>query len=371
MKKFTYTLLLITAGFHALNAQTGFKVTMKNVGSFVTVYIRPEATITTDIAVMDFYIRYPNTQTVTFTDPVENVAAFPGMRTGSGAQVGFEVLPGAYGAYRFVEIFYAGPNPIIPSQTYNAFQEYPVFTTYVGGPVPANTIANLELVHSVSETDVYLGLTSGGGGPGELRFNIGGTLDPDHFFYPSTTIIPAAGDMFYSYGPSAGVALTASLVNFTAKVENTGALLSWKTESEVNVSHFDVEKSSDGKAFIKIGEMKANYLPSDYSTFDDHFDQSAYYRLITNDLDGKKHQSKIIYLVKKSDKYLEIVRDTEGSFAIETADKIEIVTVTNSIGQILKTTKDKRFSIAELNAGIYIVSVKTDRGIKSQKFFKD
>jgi hypothetical protein len=371
MKKFTYTLLLITAGFHALNAQTGFKVTMKNVGSFVTVYIRPEATITTDIAVMDFYIRYPNTQTVTFTDPVENVAAFPGMRTGSGAQVGFEVLQGSYGAYRFVEIFYAGPNPSIPSQTYNAFQEYPVFTTYVGGPVPANTIANLELVHSVSETDVYLGLTSGGGGPGELRFNIGGTLDPDHFFYPSTTIIPAAGDMFYSYGPSAGVALTASLVNFTAKVENTGALLSWKTESEVNVSHFDVEKSLDGKAFIKIGEKKANNLPSDYSTFDENFNESSYYRLKINELDGRYNLSKVVYLEKKDGKNIKIARYTERSLSVETDDKIEAIIISNTVGQVLKSSKDKQISVSDLGAGMYLISVKTDKGFVSQKFFKN
>jgi hypothetical protein len=371
MKKLTYTILLIIAGLHALNAQTGFKVTMKNVGSFVTVYIRPEATITTDIAVLDFYIRYPNTQTVTFTDPVENTTAFPGMRTGSGPQVGFEVLPGTDGTYNFVEIVYTAPNPIIPSQTYIAGQEYPVFTTYVGGPVAPNTPANLELVHTVTENAVYLGLTSGGSGPGELRLNTAGVLDPSHFFYPSTTIIPVTGDVYYSYGPPAGVALTASLVNFTAKADNKGALLAWKTESEANVSHFVVEKSLDGKTFNNIGETKANNRPSDYSTFDDHFDASAYYRLTTNDLDGTKHLSNVLYLVKKGDKYLEIVRDTEGSLLIETDDKIEMITVTNSIGQILKTTKEKRFSIAELNAGIYVVSVKTDNGSKSKKIFKE
>ena len=43
--------------------------------------------------------------------------------------------------------------------------------------------------------------------------------------------------------------------------------------------------------------------------------------------------------------------------------------VSNSIGQVLKTTKDNRLSLADLPKGVYIVSVKTDKAFMSEKVF--
>ena len=43
--------------------------------------------------------------------------------------------------------------------------------------------------------------------------------------------------------------------------------------------------------------------------------------------------------------------------------------VSNSIGQVLKTTKDNRLSLADLPKGIYTVSVKTNKAFVSEKVF--
>jgi hypothetical protein len=62
---------------------------------------------------------------------------------------------------------------------------------------------------------------------------------------------------------------------------------------------------------------------------------------------------------------------SEGPLFVETDDKIELITISNTIGQVVKSTKDKQFLINDLNAGIYIVSVKTDKEFLSQKVFEE
>jgi hypothetical protein len=41
------------------------------------------------------------------------------------------------------------------------------------------------------------------------------------------------------------------------------------------------------------------------------------------------------------------------------------------LSSLIKLIKEKQFLINELNAGIYIISVKTDKGFLSQKIFKN
>lgn len=125
------------------------------------------------------------------------------------------------------------------------------------------------------------------------------------------------------------------------------------------------------KPFRKFAEIKANNTPSVYQAFDDQFLSSAYYRLKINDLDGKFSFSKTVFLEKNTSKSIKISRNTEGSVLVETDDRIELITVSNTIGQVLKSTKDKQFLINHLNGGIYIIYVRTDKGFLSQKIFKE
>ena len=163
--------------------------------------------------------------------------------------------------------------------------------------------------------------------------------------------------------------LPIALINFTAKNIGNKAELNWQTASEFNVKNFNIEKSFDGKAFDKINEVKANNTPSVYQAFDNDFSTSAYYRLKINDLDGKTDYSKVVFLEKSpfGGKGAKIRSNTEGSVWIETDNLIESVNVINTIGQVVKTTRDKQFSIADLPKGIYVVVVKTTKGFVSEK----
>ena len=166
--------------------------------------------------------------------------------------------------------------------------------------------------------------------------------------------------------------LKAELTDFTAKIKDDKAVLNWQTTSEINVKNFDIEKSIDSKLFQKIAEVKAHNTPSVYQAFDDTPLWGAgglYYRLKINDLDGTSKYSNIVFLEKNGNKMIKIRRNTEGVVWVETNDKIESVTVSNSIGQVVRMSKESRLSLMDLPKGIYIVSVKTDKAFVSEKVF--
>ncbi|TPG65605.1 T9SS C-terminal target domain-containing protein [Hymenobacter nivis] len=88
--------------------------------------------------------------------------------------------------------------------------------------------------------------------------------------------------------------LPVELAAFTATaVGNRDAVLAWATASEKNNDHFDVERSLDGTAFVKIGQVKGQGSTSsatDYALTDANVAAKAtgtvYYRLRQVDADG-------------------------------------------------------------------------------------
>ncbi|GAB3824915.1 hypothetical protein GCM10028895_33900 [Pontibacter rugosus] len=101
------------------------------------------------------------------------------------------------------------------------------------------------------------------------------------------------------------VALPVELMAFTADVVNEGVLLHWKTASEKNNSHFEVQISdSENGNFVKVGEVKSKVTNSS-STINYEFVHNAavgtrYYRLRQVDLDGTEAYSKVVAATVKA-----------------------------------------------------------------------
>lgn len=75
-------------------------------------------------------------------------------------------------------------------------------------------------------------------------------------------------------------------------------MLKWTAASEVNTSHFEIEKSLDGIEWTKQGNKTAvggKYTQTNYS-FDDEMPSvgNNYYRLKSIDFDGSSNYSSII-----------------------------------------------------------------------------
>jgi hypothetical protein len=90
--------------------------------------------------------------------------------------------------------------------------------------------------------------------------------------------------------------LPVKLISFSASLTNSKTELNWKTTAELNLSHFAVEKSTDGINFSAIGTVMANGSQTTEASY--HFSDMVnsqetiiYYRLRSVDFDGKGEYS--------------------------------------------------------------------------------
>lgn len=85
--------------------------------------------------------------------------------------------------------------------------------------------------------------------------------------------------------------LPVTWLSFTGEKEEKTVLLKWSTGTEINTSHFIVERSVDGRTFSSIGTVAAagnSIRVSDYTLRDiSPFNGLNYYRLKQVDKDGK------------------------------------------------------------------------------------
>lgn len=151
------------------------------------------------------------------------------------------------------------------------------------------SIATVTFDTAINSGDLSLVLTS----PiGQDAFDFGGGT----YLYYRTALTVCNGDED-SYITSQANILPITLSTFTARaINNKDAHLKWTTESEINGSHFELERSMDGVNFDKIATLAATGsadLGADYTYTDadvnDHTrdDVVRYYRLKMVDLDGE------------------------------------------------------------------------------------
>lgn len=136
-----------------------------------------------------------------------------------------------------------------------------------------------------------------------------GTVLVQDFYPGSASSSPGAavavGDkvLVYAITPDYGyelmqadlsVILPLTLLQFTARLQQNDGVLTWETADEQNTSHFEIERSTDGKSFVKVGNVAAagNASFSRYYSFRDPSINLLgapviYYRLKSVDLDGK------------------------------------------------------------------------------------
>lgn len=98
--------------------------------------------------------------------------------------------------------------------------------------------------------------------------------------------------------------LPVSLSSLTARLEGAGSVIvNWSTSSEQNSKNFEVEKSTDGINYYKIGTVTAAGNSSskrNYSLRDNQVNAINHYRLKMNDLDGKSKHSHVVIIRNNS-----------------------------------------------------------------------
>jgi archaellum component FlaF (FlaF/FlaG flagellin family) len=193
---------------------------------------------------------------------------------------------------------------------------------------------------------------------------------------PGTLRNPLTGDIWQvsvSTEPPSLIPMPATGVNLSATLVGNDVNLIWKTLSEFNTNHFEVERSTDGVSFVRIGEKAAagNSVSEKSYTYGDANITAAmyYYRLKMVDMDGKVAYSNVARVNKSHIK-------TIKTFPNPVTDVINIefasskgsytVTLVNQGGQEVKavkaditnTTQYVRMDRGELPTGMYYVRVK-------------
>ncbi len=156
------------------------------------------------------------------------------------------------------------------------------------------------------------------------------------------------------------------------------ALLNWVTTDEVNVDHFNIERSVDGKTFETIGMVRAKgggcYL---------YLDQAppppkggiSYYRLEVVDKNGSISYSEVREVEIRMDKVqLKIYPNPAKEYVVIDVSNIKEIHIFNSLGQVISTKVDNtnmlhyRIDIKSLIRGIYTVQVVHNDGtVRTEK----
>ncbi len=164
--------------------------------------------------------------------------------------------------------------------------------------------------------------------------------------------------------------------SFTAVKKEGHAFLTWKTSYEINNHHFDVERSIDGKNWVKAGTVHAaNNTNGTTYHFEDGspFSGLNYYRLKQVDKDGMFSYSTIVLLEFAGEWRLAVypnpVLGQSGLLQIKSNYSVAQVTVFNAVGDAVYKYRgnnsmdyNPRLQLSPLAAGVYYVHIKEASG---------
>ncbi len=180
--------------------------------------------------------------------------------------------------------------------------------------------------------------------------------------------------------------LPLKLLTFTAIKEGKTNLLNWSTINEINVDRFEVERSTNGKEFIKIGASKAtNYAPLTANYFFTDYmplTSNNYYRLKMVDKDGKFNFSNV-RLISNNSNYLVSIypNPAKDNLQIQVESKVKSplqILVLSVDGKVLlsynftanEETTLQRINISTLPKGIYFLKINNSKNDQIIKFEK-
>jgi len=169
---------------------------------------------------------------------------------------------------------------------------------------------------------------------------------------------------------------------FDVRKEGTGAQLYWRIETASNVSHYEIEKSGDGRVFSKAGEVKAALLQT-YKYLDAvPFGGKTVYRIKSVDRDGKYTYSVMVqYAQGKSVVPLSIFPSpVNATISVQhtVAEPSHRLDIIGMDGRTLQTVypangaQKTEIRVSHLPSGVYVVRLyKGSEQLESTKFIKE
>jgi hypothetical protein len=184
----------------------------------------------------------------------------------------------------------------------------------------------------------------------------------------SNTTSATADDFSFSVA----AALPLNLISFSGKKINNNVELSWHTQQELNVDHFEIYRSSNGTQFQSIGSKKAigNSASVNHYSFNDlnTFKGNNFYKIKSVDRDGKYSFTQVVKL-SFDNRSLVTVHNYGNILHITLASTSKdkyLLKLVNNLGQVIHTYNILHDGIntsydvnlpAGLSRNIYYISV--------------
>lgn len=182
-----------------------------------------------------------------------------------------------------------------------------------------------------------------------------------------------------------GITLPLDFISFNATLKKSlknEVQLIWKTTNEINTSAFEVERSTDGTVFVKVGTIAAQNKQGVH-TYDFLDPQPLtgvnYYRLKQIDQNGEFKFSEVQSVNNSSIAQVKLYPNpVKKGFTLEhpaaavngTLGVFNLAGVEMANVPVLKGTNQTYMAIAQLPEGIYIVRYKVNTELIAQKIIK-
>ena len=374
----TLSVFLLTSASFAQKFAT--KVTKSAAGDAITFSIVPDADISTDFSVVEFFVKYPSSSAqATYGTIAVNSTNFPGMTVAGALGEWFVekdnpayVIPG----FHVDHFVYTAPAAVTTSKAYTNGTTYDMITVPVSGVTLDD---NFRVVHQDTEASFYVALSSGAGA--DLR-------EPAASMFITTLNegIGAGPDGSTIYYTNIPVITPVRFTNFSASKKDNNASLIWQiTNEDANVVSYEVERSTNGVSFTKIATVapKNNGISTNTYTLSDNLDAIqnsgiAYYRIKQIDRDGKVTYTDI-RSVRITNKGIAIgiypnpVKNTANLTIDLTEDAAVTVNVTDVTGKEVKRVNlnavkglnVQPINMSTLASGSYLLKVQAGSEIKT------
>ncbi|MBL7813384.1 MAG: T9SS type A sorting domain-containing protein [Saprospiraceae bacterium] len=236
------------------------------------------------------------------------------------------------------------------------------------GPIDLSSISGLQGVTS-DKTVTFRITPFDASGTGSFLFG-SGTADTD-------------ADLSITGSFADNLVVPITLSDFTSNRVKNQVVLTWKTQSEFNFSHFALERSTDGKTFYEIAKINGSnqLIGNKYDYTDTPEPTTNYYRLKIMDSDGSFVYSKILaetfndfdvpFMV-----YPNISKDNSIQTTFKNVSKTAQIKVVNVNGQVLSTynlqeeTSTQTIEIAHFTEGVYFLILQDKGRFQTVKFIK-
>ena len=209
----------------------------------------------------------------------------------------------------------------------------------------------------------------------------GGSADSAELNSPEGVAVDASGNLFITdyynnrIREVIGGAVPVTITNYELRVTNEKQVVnSWVATNEINVSHYNIQRSTNSKDFETVGTIKAigsganSYSFTDMAPTPYPLNGVVYYRLQMVGKDGSLSFSKIVSasLAINDSRFTIYPNPAKDNVTIR-GNHIASVQVIDNMGRVvkgvsLKDASDPVLSVSSLAAGVYHLRIETMDG---------